>query len=50
MYSDLSGAGKVLLNKIFKRYMPKEERPADMEMRPLFADEEEGRPNADNPS
>ncbi len=30
-----------LFNSIFKRYMPKEEKPADMELRPLFADEEE---------
>lgn len=27
-------------NSIFKKYMPKEEKPADMELRPLFEDEE----------
>ena len=31
-----------MLNGVFKRYMPKEQDPADMELRPLFADEEEG--------
>ncbi len=39
-----------LFNNIFKRYMPKEEKPADMELRPLFADEEEGPKNAGTPS
>ena len=30
-----------MLNSVFSKYMPKQEDPADMEMRPLFADEEE---------
>lgn len=30
-----------MLTNVFSRYMPKEEKPADMELRPLFADEEE---------
>ncbi len=28
-------------NNIFKKYMPKEEKPADMELRPLFAEEQD---------
>jgi len=35
-----------LFNNLFKRYMPKEEKPADMELRPLFADEEERQQDA----
>ena len=30
-----------LFNHVFKKYIPQEEDPADMELRPLFADEEE---------
>lgn len=30
-----------MLNNVFSKYMPKQEKPADMELRPLFADEEE---------
>lgn len=30
-----------MLNSVFGKYMPKEEKPADMELRPLFADEDE---------
>ena len=29
-----------MLNSVFKKYMPKEEKPEDMELRPLFADDE----------
>lgn len=40
-----------LFNHIFKNYIPQEQKPADMEMRPLFADEEEeGRSATDSPS
>ena len=30
-----------MLNGVFSKYMPKQVDPADREMRPLFADEEE---------
>lgn len=39
-----------LFNNVFKRYIPKEENPADMELRPLFADEEEGSRGSGSPS
>ncbi len=30
-----------MLNSVFSKYMPKEQKPADMELKPLFAEEEE---------
>lgn len=39
-----------LFNHIFKRYIPQEENPADMELRPLFADEGEGPGGSGSPS
>ena len=39
-----------LFNHIFKRYIPQEENPADMELRPLFADEGEGPGGTGSPS
>ena len=30
-----------MLNSVFSKYMPKEQKPADMEQKPLFAEEEE---------
>ncbi|MCI8836507.1 MAG: DUF624 domain-containing protein [Hungatella sp.] len=39
-----------LFNHVFKKYIPQEEDPADMELRPLFADEEERPRGSGSPS
>ncbi|MCI8515734.1 MAG: DUF624 domain-containing protein [Hungatella sp.] len=36
-----------MLNNVFSRYMPKREDPREMELRPLFADEEEAERKAE---
>ena len=39
-----------MLNSVFSKYMPKQEKPEDRELRPLFADEDEKKQEENQPS